>query len=62
MLRTNVYHGGAAPSVHQLNALVSYLLSAEAALRAQATEHLLAGRLDWVPPEGPKSKTPGEGT
>jgi cytochrome b pre-mRNA-processing protein 3 len=62
MLRTNVYHGGPAPGAHQLDALVSYLLTAEAALRAQATEHLLAGQLDWVPPGDPKSKTPSEGT
>ncbi len=62
MLRTNVYHGGAAPSARQLNALVSYLLTAEAALRAQATEHLLAGQLDWAPPGDPKSQTHGEGT
>jgi cytochrome b pre-mRNA-processing protein 3 len=62
MLRTNVYHGGAPPSAHQLNALLSYLLTAEAVLRAQAAEDLLAGRLDWAPPERPKSKTPSEET
>jgi cytochrome b pre-mRNA-processing protein 3 len=62
MLRTNVYHGGTAPSAHQLDALVSYLLSAKAVLRAQATEHLLAGELDWAPPGDPESQTPGEGT
>jgi cytochrome b pre-mRNA-processing protein 3 len=50
MLRTNVYHGGAAPSPDQVDVLVSYLLAAEAALRAQPTEHLLAGRVAWAPP------------
>jgi cytochrome b pre-mRNA-processing protein 3 len=57
MLRTNVYHGGPAPSPRQLEALVRYLLTAEATLRAQAAEHLLAGRLDWVPPVASNSKT-----
>ena len=50
MLRSNVYHGGAAPSPRQVDALVSYLVTAAAALRAQPTERLLAGRLDWPPP------------
>ena len=62
MLRTNAYHGGAAPSPHQVDALASYLLGTEAALRAQSTEHLLAGRVDWIPPEGPMSKTSSEDT
>jgi cytochrome b pre-mRNA-processing protein 3 len=61
-LRTNVYHGGPPPSPCQLDALVSYLLTVEAALRAQATEHLLAGRLAWVPPVAPNSKTTSAGT
>jgi cytochrome b pre-mRNA-processing protein 3 len=61
-LRTNAYHGGAAPSPQQVNALASYVLAAEAALRTQATEHLLAGQVDWVPPEGPKSQTSSEET
>ena len=60
ILRTNVYHGGAVPSPHQVDALVGYVLVAEAALRAQAAEHLLAGQVDWVPPEGPKGETSGE--
>jgi cytochrome b pre-mRNA-processing protein 3 len=55
MLRTNVYHGGARPTPHQVDALVGYVLAAEAALRAQVTERLLAGELDW-PPRG----EPGE--
>jgi cytochrome b pre-mRNA-processing protein 3 len=62
MLRTNAYHGGAAPSPHQIDALASYLLAAEAALRTQATEHLLAGQVHWVPPESPKRKTSSEDT
>jgi cytochrome b pre-mRNA-processing protein 3 len=59
MLRTNIYHGGPAPSPDQLDALVSYLLIAEAALRTQASEHLLAGRVDWAPPGTPQNKTTG---
>ena len=62
MLRTNVYHGGPAPSPRQVDALVSYLLTAEAALRAQASEHLLAGRVDWAPLGGPTSETSSERT
>jgi cytochrome b pre-mRNA-processing protein 3 len=62
MLRTNAYHGGAAPSSHKVDALAGYVLAAEAALRAQATEDLLAGQVEWVPLEGPKSETPGEDT
>jgi cytochrome b pre-mRNA-processing protein 3 len=60
MLRTNVYHGAAAPSPHQVDALVSYVLAAEQALRAQSSEQLLAGQLDWVPPGVRPRKTPGE--
>ena len=60
MLRTNAYHGGAAPGPHQVDALAGYLLAAEAALRAQASEHLLAGQVDWGPPGRPKSKTTSE--
>jgi cytochrome b pre-mRNA-processing protein 3 len=62
ILRTNAYHGGAAPNLHQVDALASYLLAADAALRAQASEHLLAGQVDWVPPEGAARKTSGEDT
>jgi cytochrome b pre-mRNA-processing protein 3 len=62
MLRTNVYHGGTAPSPHQVAALVSYLLAADAALRTQPTERLLAGQLDWAPPGGATSKTTSEET
>lgn len=58
MLRTNAYHGGPAPSPHQVDALASYVLAAEAALRAQAPEDLLAGQVDWVPIEGPKNRNP----
>jgi cytochrome b pre-mRNA-processing protein 3 len=47
ILRTNAYHGGIAPSAHQVDALASYLLASDAALRAQASEHLLAGHVDW---------------
>ena len=50
MLRTNVYHGGAAPSPHQVDALVGYVETAAAGLQAQPIEHLLAGRIDWPPP------------
>ena len=56
ILRTNMYHGGSAPSPHQLDVLVSYLLAAEAALRAHATGHLLAGDVDWAPPEAPQNQ------
>jgi cytochrome b pre-mRNA-processing protein 3 len=52
LLRTNVYHGGAMPSADQVDALAGYLLAAAAALQAQASEHLLAGRLDRLPPAG----------
>jgi cytochrome b pre-mRNA-processing protein 3 len=45
MLRTNVYHGGAAPTERQVAALVSYLVAAEETLRTQSTASLLAGRL-----------------
>jgi cytochrome b pre-mRNA-processing protein 3 len=51
MLRTNVYHGGAAPSERQLDGLVRYLIEADEALRAQPGASLLAGRLGFVPPE-----------
>ena len=62
MLRTNVYHGGAAPSPHQLDALASYLLAVEAALCAQASGRLLAGEVGWAPPEGPPAQTLCEST
>ena len=52
MLWTNVYHNAAAPSPRQLAALASYLIAAEAALRAHATVCVLAGDVAWVPPEG----------
>jgi cytochrome b pre-mRNA-processing protein 3 len=51
MLRTNVYHGAAAPSQRQLAALTGYLMAAEAALRAHATTRVLAGDVAWAPPE-----------
>jgi hypothetical protein len=51
MLRTNVYHGGAAPSERQLDGLVRYLIEADEALRAQPGASLLAGRLGFVPPQ-----------
>ena len=57
MLRTNVYHGGRAPSPHQLDGLVSYLLAAAAALRAHATGRLLAGDIDWAPPEASRQSS-----
>lgn len=50
MLRTNVYHGGAAPALDQVETLASYVLAAEGGLRAQSSEHLLAGRARWVSP------------
>jgi cytochrome b pre-mRNA-processing protein 3 len=56
MLRTNVYHGGRAPAPHQLDALVSYLLAAAAAMRAHATGRLLAGDVDWALPEAIAAK------
>jgi cytochrome b pre-mRNA-processing protein 3 len=52
MLRTNVYHGGAAPTERQLDALVSYLVAADAALRGQPAASLLAGRPRLVDPGG----------
>jgi cytochrome b pre-mRNA-processing protein 3 len=62
ILRTNAYHGGAVPSPHQVDALACYLLAADAALRAQPSEHLLAGHVDWVAPEGAQRKTSSEDT
>lgn len=62
ILRTNAYHGGAAPSPRQVDALADYLLAADAALRTQASAHLLAGKADWVPPEGAKCKNSSEDT
>ena len=53
MLRTNVYHNAAAPSRRQLAALASYLITAEAALRAHPSARMLAGDVAWAPPEGP---------
>jgi cytochrome b pre-mRNA-processing protein 3 len=50
MLRTNVYHGGAAPTPEQLDALAGYVVMAEHGLRAQMIEELLAGQAQWVPP------------
>jgi cytochrome b pre-mRNA-processing protein 3 len=60
MLRTNVYHGGAAPSPHQLDALARYLLAVEAALRAQANGRLLAGEVAWAAPAEPPVQTQNE--
>jgi cytochrome b pre-mRNA-processing protein 3 len=62
MLRTNVYHGGAVPSPHQLDALARYLLAVEAALRAQASGRLLAGEVVWTLPAEPSAQTQNEST
>jgi cytochrome b pre-mRNA-processing protein 3 len=51
MLRTNVYHGAAAPGAQQLEALAGYVVTAAHGLRAQATEDLLAGVARWGAPE-----------
>jgi cytochrome b pre-mRNA-processing protein 3 len=51
MLRTNVYHGGAAPTEAQLSRLADYLISSEETLRAQPTASVLDGRLHFVPPQ-----------
>jgi cytochrome b pre-mRNA-processing protein 3 len=51
MLRTNVYHNAPAPSQRQLAALATYLLAAEAALRAHSTVRVLAGDVVWPPPD-----------
>jgi cytochrome b pre-mRNA-processing protein 3 len=51
MLRTNVYHNAVAPSERQLAALASYLIAADAALRAHPTARMLAGDLAWAPLE-----------
>lgn len=62
MLRTNVYHGGPAPSPQQLDALASYVIAAEHGLRAQVVEDLLAGRALWVPPkDGTAERSVGAG-
>jgi cytochrome b pre-mRNA-processing protein 3 len=53
MLRTNVYHGGAAPTERQLDALVSYLVAADEALRARSAASLLVGRVRLAHPEEP---------
>lgn len=50
ILRTNVYHGGALPGLHQLDALTDYVVTAEQSLQVQRTADLLAGRADWVRP------------
>jgi hypothetical protein len=52
MLRTNVYHGGTAPGVQQLEALANYVIAAERGLRRQTVEDLLAGQVGWVGPDG----------
>jgi cytochrome b pre-mRNA-processing protein 3 len=57
MVRNNVYHGGPAPNPRQLATLVDYLLRAEAALRAQTIETLLAGRVDLVAPVAPGERS-----
>ena len=54
MLRTNVYHGGAAPTEPQLDALLRYLVAANEALRARPAASLLAGRLGFVDPDSPQ--------
>jgi cytochrome b pre-mRNA-processing protein 3 len=51
MLRTNVYHNAVAPSERQLAALASYLIGADAALRANPTARMLAGDIAWAPLE-----------
>ena len=61
MLRTNIYHGGPAPSPPQLEGLASYLAAADVALRAHSSDLLLAGRVGWVLPEAPDS-VPHHGT
>lgn len=53
MLRTNAYHGGAAPTEDQFAALLRYVVAAERELRAQPAADLLAGRLRLVAPEKP---------
>jgi cytochrome b pre-mRNA-processing protein 3 len=53
MLRTNVYHGGAAPSERQLAALVRYLIAADATLQGQPGASLLDGQVRFIPPEEP---------
>jgi cytochrome b pre-mRNA-processing protein 3 len=62
MLRTNVYHGGAVPSPHQLDALARYFLQVETALRAQTSERLLGGEVAWAPPAAPPAQTQHEST
>lgn len=57
VLRTNVYHGGTAPTEAQLDGLVRYVIAAEEALRAQSTASLLADR----PRFGTPAKPGGEG-
>jgi cytochrome b pre-mRNA-processing protein 3 len=56
MLRTNVYHGALTPSESQLAALASYLVAAEAALRAHTTVGMLAGDIAWVLPEATRDQ------
>ena len=62
MLRTTAYHGAGAPGPQRVDALVGYVLAAEAALRGQASGRLLAGQVGWVAPEGPESQTCGGDT
>ena len=54
MLRTNAYHGGAAPTEPQLAGLLRYVMAADQALRAQSAVDLVAGRLRLVAPEKPE--------
>jgi cytochrome b pre-mRNA-processing protein 3 len=58
ILRTNLYHGGVAPTERQLARLVDYVVAADRALRAQSRADLLAGRLCLVRPEEPGAPRP----
>lgn len=50
MLRTNVYHGGPAPTAAQVEVLAAYFAAQAAALGGQTGDALLAGRVRFTPP------------
>jgi cytochrome b pre-mRNA-processing protein 3 len=58
MLRTNVYHGGGAPTDRQLAALVVHLVMVEQTLRTQPTAAIASGRIALAPPQPPSDGPP----
>jgi cytochrome b pre-mRNA-processing protein 3 len=58
MVRTNVYHGGAAPSARQLAALVAHIVAVEQTLRTQSSAAVASGRIALAPPRRPADEPP----